>query len=170
MSPHVQTLLRELQDLLRLHERMLDSAERRQKAMAGRQVDELERLMTDELAIAQAIQELERRRQITMLRIGAELGRQPRDMVGVTVEELASWLPEPTARTLLATRGRLQELLEQIRQKNQAMTMLAQRCLPWFEELLGVLLGATGGQNCYTSRGQSAAPSAGAMGVVDIQI
>ena len=49
MSQHVKTLVREVQELLRLHERMLESARMRHQAMAARQVESLERLMTHEL-------------------------------------------------------------------------------------------------------------------------
>ena len=171
MSQHVKTLVREVQELLRLHERMLESARMRHQAMAARQVESLERLMTHELALAQAVQEVERRRQITMLRVGVEFGRQPRQMGGVNIEQLATWLAPSDRRELLEAHSRLREVVEEIRMANSAMTMLAQRCLPWFEELLNVLLGETGPQGGYTSRGQAAAlSSSGARGVVDIQI
>jgi flagellar biosynthesis/type III secretory pathway chaperone len=170
MSNHVAALLRELEQLLTLHKRMLACARQRHEAMSRRQVDELERLMNEELSLAQAVQEVERRRQVTMLRAGAELGRQPRQMAGVNIEQLADWLPAQQRLALLELHSQLRGVVDEIRRLNATMTMLAQRSLPWFEELLGVLLGV-GEQPVYTARGQMAAPAAlVARGVVDIQI
>lgn len=171
MSRHVKTLLSDLQQLLRLHERLLELARLRQQAMIARQVEAIEQLMSDELAVAQAVQEAENRRRITMLRVGAELGRRPAEMAGVKLEQLAEWLPEDDGRALLDVQRRLKETVKSIRQINRAMMMLAQRCLPWFEELLNVLLGEVGLSSGYTARGQVAAlSSCGSRSVVDIQI
>ena len=170
MSPHRAMLQRHLEELVRLNERLLLLTEARFEAMKSRDMARIETLMAEERQVGMAIFEEERKRQATVVRVGAELGRTPEEMSKASLAEVAGWLGEGGEDGPLASlRDRLRRVAGRVHEANQAALGLAQRLLPHFDELLGILLDDGTGGPCYTAAGQAWRPSASGRSVVDVR-
>ena len=169
MNRWAPALLRHLENLVRLNEKLLKLAEQRHTAMVARDVDRLESILAEEHRVGQAIIEEERARQATMVQLGAAQGRRPEQMVDMQLPEVAQWLGEPARTQLLALKERLEQAVARVQEANRIMTMLAQQMLPHFGELLEILLGGTPGGRAYTADGQAVRSGAAGMNVLDMQ-
>ena len=170
MNRFIAALERHLEQLVRLNEKLLQLVKDRQKAMTSRDVSRIEALLAEEQKVGMAIFEEERRRRVTMLQLGAELGKKPEQMETVTLAEIAEELGEAHRGRLTALGERLHDLARQTGQANQTMQLLAQRFLPYFEELLGTLLEGCLGQPSYTAEGQVVRAGAAGMNMLDMRI
>jgi hypothetical protein len=169
MSRWTTTLERQLEELVRLNERLLGLAEARLEAMKGRDAARLEALLVEERRVSLAIFAEERRRQTTMIHLAGELGKRPEELPGLRLSDMAALLPEPQRGRLLLLRDRLRAVAQQTEGVNQTAACLAQRCLPHFEELLGILLEGTIGQPAYTAEGQSVRAGSAGLSVLDVR-
>jgi hypothetical protein len=163
------TLEHHLIELVRLNEKLLDMSRRRREAIAGRDVAQLEILLGEEQKVAMAVFEEERRRRVTMAKVvGPALGQKPEAMAMMKLADVLKSLPGEDARRLEALAARLHEVTRTIQRVNQEATLLTQRFLPYFEELLGILVDGTMGRPSYTHGGQSARAGRANMNVVDV--
>lgn len=169
MNRWAPALLRHLDNLVRLNEKLLKLGKQRHTAMVARDVDRLESILAEEHRVGQAIIEEERARQATMVHLGAAQGKPPEQMVEMRLPEVAQWLGEPARTQLLALRQRLEQAVARVQEANRIMTMLAQQMLPHFGELLEILLGGTPGGRAYTADGQAVRSGAAGMNVLDMQ-
>ncbi len=161
---------RHLEELVRLNERLLAAAERRREAMIARDTERLELLLAEEARLAKAIAEEEQRRQVTMIRLGGELGRRPEELATTKLADLAVALGDESGGRLLALRERLQGTIRQVQAINQAMSLLARRLLPYFNELLEILLTGAPGRRAYTRGGRAVQTRRSAMNVLDLKV
>lgn len=169
MNRRAPALLRHVDNLARLNEKLLKLTRQRHSAMVARDVDRMESLLAEEGRLGQAILEQERGRQTTMVHLGAEQGRSPEQAARTRLTEAAQWLAEPARTELLALKQRLQQAVALVQETNRTMTALAQRMLPHFGELLEVLLGGTAGGSAYTADGLAVRSGAAGMNVLDVQ-
>ena len=169
MNRWAPALLRHLDNLVRLNEKLLKMGKQRHTAMVAREVDRLESILAEEHRIGQAIIEEERARQATMVHLGAAQGRPPQQMVEMRLAEVAQWLGEPARTQLLALKQRLQQAVARVQEANRIMTKLAQQMLPHFGELLEILLGGTPSGRAYTADGQAVRSGAAGMNVLDMR-
>lgn len=168
MTPHRATLQRHLEELLRLNARLLGLTEARFAAMKVRDMAKIETLMAQERKVGLAIFEEEQKRQLAVLRLGKELGRTTDEMSKANLEEVAGWLGEPAGGPLASLREELRRVAGRVRDLNRAALGLAQRLVPHFEELLGILLDGTMGRPCYTAAGQASRSGAAGRSVLDV--
>jgi len=169
MTPSTTALQKHFEELERLHDRLLRVAEARLQAMAARDVARLEFLLAEERQLAMAIHEGERRRRNSLIRLAGELGLKPQQIPSLKMSDLAARLAEPERGRLMAQRTRLRALAERVQQVNGSAVQLAQRCLPYFEELLGILLDGAVGRPTYTPDGQATRAGASGMSVLDLR-
>lgn len=159
---------RHLTELVRLNEQLLHLSRQRREAIAARNVVRLETLLAEEQKLAMTVYEEERRRRLTMVRLGGQLGKRPEQMMAMKVTEVLRRLaPENSAR-LAALASQLAGLARDIERVNLEAGMLTQRFLPHFEELLGILVDGTLGRPSYTPCGQAARTGRANMNVVDV--
>jgi hypothetical protein len=161
---------RHLEELVRLNERLLAATERRREAMITRDTERLELLMAEEARLAKAIAEEEQRRQVTMIRLGGELGRRPEELATTKLADLAVELGPETGSRLLELRERLQGTVRRVMAINQTMSLLARRLLPYFNELLEILLTGAPGRRAYTRGGRAVRTRRSAMSVLDMKV
>jgi hypothetical protein len=170
MTRWTAALQKHLEELVRLHERLLRLVEARLKAMGVRDAARLELLLAEERTLALAIFEEERRRQVTMIHLAGDLGLAPQQIPQLSVAEVARRAGAPLGDRLLALRDRLHTLATAIQRTNETALKLAPRCRPYFEEQLGSLLEGSVGQSTYTPGGLTARAGARGMNVVDVRI
>ncbi len=169
MSPWMTTLEHHLNELVRLNEKLLDTSRRRREAIADRDVGQLEVLLSEEQKLAAAVFEEERRRRMTMAKVvGPALGQKPEAMAALKLADVLKRVPGEDAARLRPLAARLQEVTRAIQRVNQEATLLTQRFLPYFEELLGILVDGTMGRPSYTPGGQAARAGQANMNVVDV--
>ena len=161
---------RHLEELVRLNERLLAAAQRRREAMISRDTERLELLLAEEARLAKAIAEEEQRRQVTMIRLGGELGRRPEELARTTLADLAGALGSESGARLLELRARLQRAIRGVLEINQAMSLLARRLLPYFNELLEILLTGAPGRRAYTRGGRAVRTRRASMSVLDMKV
>jgi hypothetical protein len=170
MSRWATVLQHHLEELVRLNERLLTAARSRQEAMAARDTQRLEILLAEERRVMKAVAEEEQRRQVTMIRLGGELGLRPEQMARTTVAEVARRIGGPVGARLVELRGQLQEVARQTAALNQTMTMLARRLLPFFDELLEILLTGAAGRRGYSAGGRTVRARRGGLNVLDMRV
>ena len=170
MSQWAPALRKHLEELVRLNEKLLRLVEARRGAMASRDTARLEALLAQEQKVGLAIFQQERRRRGVMAKLAAEFGRRGDDGASATLSDAAEWLGEPHRGELLNLRERLHRTAQQIARENQAALMLAQRFLPYFEELLCTLLDGTLGGRSYTAEGQTSRTGTVGMSVLDVRV
>lgn len=168
MSEWAVAMERHLAELVRLNEQLLEASRARREAIAERNVARLETLLAEEQKLAMAVYEEERRRRLTMVRLGGQFGKKPEEMAGMKVTEVLRRLAPAGADRLAALASRLGELTRTIQRVNLEATLLTQRFLPYFEELLGILVDGTLGRPSYTPCGQAARAGRSNMNVVDV--
>jgi FlgN protein len=169
MSQWLPVLERHLTELLRLNERLLRLATERAEAMKQRDGRRIEMLLADEHKLGTAIVAEEQKRQMTMIRLGAELGKTPEQMVEATVSEVVSWFG-PEAQPLAVLRDKVAGAARRVQTVNQEMSVFAQRMIPHFEELIGILVDGTVGQVNYTAAGHMARSGEQNMNILDVRI
>jgi len=169
MSQWAPALRKHLEELVRLNEKLLRLIEGRCDAMASRDAVRLEALLARERQVGLAIFHQEQKRREVMARLEAELGAGGASAASATLSEVAEWLGEPHRGALLALRAKLHATSQEIARQNQTSLMLAQRFLPYFEELLSVLLEGTPGGRSYTAEGQAAQTGRVGMNVLDVR-
>jgi len=168
MSKWAPVLQRHLENLVRLNERLLKSLEARKEAMTGRDAARMQALMAEEARILHEVSSEEKRRQVTMLRLGEEFGCTPAQMSQMQLSEAARLLGEPWTSQLLDLRQRLRGVAGRSRELNTVLTGLAQRMLPHFHELLEILLTGTPGRQAYNAGGR-AVRTTGEISVLDMR-
>ena len=170
MTRWTLTLQKHLEELVRLNERLLALAEARLKAMTERDAARLQMLLAEERTVSLALFEEERCRQVAMIHLAGELGVAPAQIPALTVSEVARRVGQPVGGRLLALRERLHKLAGATQRVNETAVKLAQRFLPFFQELLSILLGGSAGQAVYTAEGLATRVGASGMNVVDVRI
>ncbi|MBN2582948.1 MAG: flagellar protein FlgN [Planctomycetes bacterium] len=169
MNQHGLGLLRHLENLVRLNERLLQLVEQRYAAMASRDASGLEAVLAEERQVAQAVFEEECRRRQTLSRLGESLGRPTDDAARMKLSDAAALVGSPLKERLVGQSDRLRATVERIRRKNHTATLLAQQMLPHFSELLEILLAGGSAGTSYTAGGQAIRGSAPCMSVLDMQ-
>ena len=91
-------------------------------------------------------------------------------MAKTTLADLARTLGEESGARLLALRQRLQGTVRQVTAINQTMSLLARRLLPYFNELLEILLTGAPGRRAYTRGGRVVRTRRSAMSVLDMKV
>ena len=169
MSRYAAALQKHCEELVRLNERLLRLAGERTAAMARRDEPRLELLLAEERQTGLALGEEERRRQMTLIHLARELGLRAEEMTRLSLADVAARLGGERGAALLALRDRLRQLAGETQRANQTALQLAQRFLPYFEELLSVLLDGSVGQLAYTPGGQAARAGAAGLNVLDVK-
>lgn len=170
MNQWAPVLERHLEELVRLNERLLRLVEARQQAMTSRDMPRLESLMTQERTVSMAVYEEERKRQTTVSRLMAGMGKSEDEASAVSLAEVAEWLGEPHKTRLLGLRATLHGVARRVEEANSTAMGLAQRFLPYFQELLGILVDGTVGQASYTAAGHATRSGSGGMNVLDVRV
>lgn len=169
MSQWLPVVERHLTELLRLNTRLLRLASERAEAMKHRDGRRIDLLLADEQKVGTAIVAEEQKRQMTMIRLGAELGRTPDQMVEATVSEVVAWFG-PEAQPLAVLRDKVAGIARRIQTVNREMSLFAQRMIPHFEELIGILVDGTVGQVNYTAAGHAARSGEQNMNILDVRV
>jgi hypothetical protein len=170
MNDHVATLERHLSALVRLNDELLTVVRRRAKAIAARDVVSLERLMACEREVATAIFEEEQKRRMTMVRLAGPLQRTAEDLSEAKLTDVLQWLPEGPRRKMMPLAARLKQTAGEVQQVNRESALLTQKFLPYFEELLGILVEGVVGHASYTAAGHAARSGSSGMNVLDVTV
>jgi len=170
MSQWASALRKHLEELVRLNEKLLRLVKARRDAMASRDAAKLQDLLAQEQKVGLAVFQQEQKRRDVMVKLGAEFGKRGDKAGMATLSEAAEWLGEPDRGALLGLRARLHKTAQQIARENQTALMLAQRFLPYFEELLCTLLDGTPGRCSYTAEGQASRTGGLGMNVLDVRV
>lgn len=170
MSDAINMLERHLAELVRLNEELLAVIERRRQALSNRDTSALEALAGQERQLVRAIVEEEERRRITMVRLSGVLGRRPDELAGARLATVLPWLDAATRERLAPLAARLKAVAAAAQRVNRESILLVQKFLPYFEELLSILVEGVAGQPSYTSVGRAARSGAAGMNVLDVTV
>jgi hypothetical protein len=169
MNPHAMAVVRHVETLVRLNEQLLSFAEQRYAAMSSRDTARLETIMTEERKVAQAVFEQERARRQAVVQLAQSLGHPVEKADTVKLSELIAWVDAPLQARLAEMSESLRTVVDRIRRRNHAATLLAQQMLPHFSELLEILLAGGPAGVSYTPGGRATRGSAPCMSVLDMQ-
>ena len=150
-----------LRQLLAEHRALLNAVEAHEAALRTYSLDRIEKATRDQDIARQKIGTTEtRRRQLTH-----QLGRQHKLLTPPTLTKLAELYPARKA-ALLAMRGDLIDVANQIRTKSSLIARIAQSVLGHVNATLRLVAQAAAGPAPYTKRGDASLPAT-RMGVLN---
>jgi len=157
-SQRLTDLMRLLDEMGALHEKLMKLVDARSAAMRRADVQAMRTLLEQEKQLVQHIQQREGLRQQLLDLIGEEVGLGPHASRVMTASQLAQRLVEPQRSLLLSSAQKLQAIVARVARANGAAGTLARAVLDHLRCVFDAVTSGLDGTEAYAQRGLRPAP------------
>ncbi|RMD66318.1 MAG: flagellar protein FlgN [Planctomycetota bacterium] len=152
-QPLAAALISALQQLLALHEDMLQQARERERALRAFDMRALAEVIERESALLACVVEQDRRRAEAVEQLAQAHGVAAPPGASLTVRDVAPLVAPPARTQLLTVAAALRERIEQLHELNQALAQAAERLEKHMQGLLREAAAKLNHSGAYSDRG-----------------